>query len=277
MNEAISLSEKDTYTTVKFSFPEGSQTYTDWSSDVPGDDGLLYVSTPSMEVKLPINNGILNNDDSAACQIILPRDDFLQVLGGGLPFAPVHVTVREFIRSTTPGARSLALIPFQGRLTNSFLTYQGKPGQVALSALPAKSRLNIPLGVPCDPQCGNTLGDANCKAIPFSDVGSVDAIDGKILTITGLPLIVEDDRLFHRGFVSKGGLNMLIRDWRLAEQTTFYMAKQAPDSWLGGAVTVVGGCDKSIQTCIARFDNEENFKGLGIAIPPYHPILESGD
>jgi hypothetical protein len=61
------------------------------------------------------------------------------------------------------------------------------------------------------------------------------------------------------------------------DNTKFRLAEVPPTDWIGGSadITFVAGCDKTIETCRARFSQEENFSGIGYGMQPYNPNWES--
>ena len=276
MSNAIDLAPKEVFQILRFTYGSTPthRTYTDRSSDWTADDGLLYVSTPNIEVDLPDNDGGIGEKE---VQIKMRADAFTTRLASGIKHAPVQVVIREYTLPATGGPSAQLKTTFVGRVSRTTKNADGQSGLVVIQALPFKARLNFPMGIPCNHECENALGDAGCKVDMNADgrtqTGVLEAIDGKIATISGLTL--KPDRFFHRGSVERDALNIMIQDWRSADPQTFVLVRRPPTEWLGNFVTVFSGCDKSKETCALRYNNEENFNGPGYAIPAYSPNFEN--
>lgn len=279
MSEAIDLAAKQTYQLVSFAHGGGTEYYTDWTSDVEVG-GNVYLSTPDMEVKLPINNGLFDEQD---CRVALPLatdpNDFTQRTSSGLKFPATTMTVSEVVKSIEGGPQTNVNEVFIGRVMVVRRNYRQNRQKVLFQALPIKSRMQtISLGLQCNHTCAHALGDTGCKVNMVLNrfTVTVSAIDGKEVTLTGVPT-GKEDRYFHRGYLQFEGLDILIQEWRNAangDESKFFMVRQPPNHWLGKAILAVAGCDKSVDTCRSRFNNEANFLGLGFAIPEYHPNFE---
>jgi hypothetical protein len=167
---------------------------------------------------------------------------------------------------------SQLLIPFRGRVTRTFKNYQGRNDKILFEALPIKSRLNFPVSIPCNHHCAWTLFGTGCNLPAIENPGQVTVIDGKEVTILGLAAQV--GKYYQRGYVTRDNNRIAIHNWDSTDPTKFYLARQPPSEWLLQPVGVVPGCDKTIETCRARWLNEANFGGFGYAIPAYHPVFE---
>lgn len=283
--EALDLPEKETWQYVKFINTGTGATlaaYTDLDSNVEFE-GTQYSSIPEMQVTLPDNNGLLNE---AECEIALPiLAGFATNISSGLPHPETRVEVVEFIRGDGGATPSTVLRTFKGIITNAKRNARGLPGVVAIYAQPVKSRIQtITLGLPCMHHCINRLGDAACKVdmtgSPRKVNATVNTIDGRKVTIVAGP--VPDglgDRFYERGYLEFEGLQIMVRTWRdevNGNKNEFFLARRPPLSWAGAQLVIFAGCDKTIETCRARYNNEENFNGAGFAMPAYHPNYEDG-
>ncbi len=296
MTEAIVLPSKETYQLVSFIHAGGTAFYTDWTSDVPFG-GEIYISTPEMEVKLPVNDGLFGEK---VCNISVPRvtgdadnDLFADRISNGQPHATVDVIVREIIKPTGPGPSQNINKPFIGEIQTVRKNPAGNQNKIKIDCLPVKAQLaEIALGIQATIGCANTLGDAGCKVDLLDDNRTVSVV---VASIDGLELTIEShatveakpDRFFHRGFVEFEGLNLTVRDWVDSAPLKLQLVKQAPAHWAGQTITLIAGCDQSVAVCRSRFlppggapsgtqGNESNFQGAGIAMPPYHPVFEEG-
>jgi hypothetical protein len=280
---------KKSYFKVRFTYWEDQahnypvyHEYTNWSMDLPGLSSDGFASTPTMELDLPEMEGLLDEKDFS---VILPSDSFLEELSSGLPHEAVLMDIWEFTLASDPSQGGKELYLFRGQVLSTVRNKHGRNGMVELKGRLYKHVIDIPLGMPANVHCIWTLGQAPCQAL-------VSAIHGfTIASITGKKVVVTEnipgtlagyaDYYFHRGFLriqsgsgTEGNYQIGIREWRVANPTTFYTVRQLPQRWVGKGVAIAGGCDKTIETCRTRWNQEENFCGLGYAIPAYNPNFE---
>jgi len=281
MSEALDLASKESFILVAFTYGGGDAYFTDWTSDYTYL-GKTYVSTPEMEVKLPVNDGMFSEQ---TCEVALPRStdsaDFTYRISTGQPHTPVACKVIEITRALSSSAAQNTNVLFDGELEIAKRNHRGRRDKILLKSLTIKSKLaTISLGCPCNHTCDNRLGDAACKVnmatanrvVPGL---TVDTIDGRELTIlTNATVEAHPDRFFHRGYLKLNGLYIGIRDWRSSDPLVFSLVRQPPTYWAGATISAVAGCDGSIDVCRDRFSNEDNFNGRGIAMPAYHPSFE---
>lgn len=278
MNQAIEQNEKLSYQLVHFSWDDGAETasYTDWTSTIERE-GITYSPRPTMEVRIPKNTGDLGEE---VLNIDMTLEaGFLTDMTNGLPHAKVLVTVAEINRPTTPSPASNVYTTFQGEIVLATRNVNNRKGNVRLTGKTPKALMNVAMGQPCNLQCGNALGDGRCGVDMSLGVNSffatLTSIDGRIVTVNVTGHTNPDAKYFHRGYFTFGGLRIMIRDWNLADPLTFVLVRQPPAAWLNSTVLISSGCDKSKETCIGRYNNEEHFKGEGYAMPGYLPIFES--
>jgi len=186
------------------------------------------------------------------------------------------------IAENAEGTVSISTV-FKGQCGEYVRNFENEPGLIRIEALPLKERIKtVPLGLPAGHQCVNRLGDATCKV----DMGvssrtinrTISAIDGSNVTVSAVPTGL-GDRFYQRGHMTFEGLTIGIHDWRdelNGNELEFFMRRKPPDHWVGVTVQIMSGCDKTVETCRARYANEDNFLGIGFAIPPYHPSFEDG-
>lgn len=284
----LDAAKKQHYHLVKFAYGDAAGTverYTDWSADV-SYDSATWTSKPQLAITFPANTGAL---DEKALVLEFPLDasanDLFEDLVSGEPFSPVYVTVihGSLGLPDDAGADEHLIACLSWRVVKATKNPTEKRGIVRLEAVSPKSQLKVPLGVPANYHCAWTLFGTGCDLTRASyvDTGTLTAIDGtdeKKVTITGVSVSVPGGtpgKTFHRGYVEKDGIRVPIRDWSSGAPTTFFLARRPPAAWVGATVTVVPGCDKTIETCRNRWDNETRFAGLGYAIPDYHPVHEA--
>lgn len=267
---AIDLPQKQRFLTVEFAYgnPEVFERYTDALRDVMTTDGEFF-STPEIEVKIGRNSATF---DEQPAKIAIPNDDFTESISLGLPFAPIRVTIKEITKGIKGSDASSQLVLFRGRVTRSFRGFEGRIDKIMLECLPIKSRLSYPVGVPANHHCVFTLFGPGCGLAFESNNGTVDSINGKVVTISGLP--PKTGKHWHRGYIQYNNTRVGIHDWDAADPTTFYLRGEVPDSLLNQSIQVIPGCDKTIETCRSRWNNESNFGGFGFGVPSYHPVYE---
>jgi hypothetical protein len=245
-------------------------------------DGDTYSSLPKVAIELPGNTGTL---EEGVLKIEVPVDAhaLFTALASGEKHSPVYVTVVQVNEPLQDdgGSDEVLVLCRMWRVAKATKNPARKRGIVKLEATGAKADLKVPLGMPANYQCVWQLFGNGCDLDAVSDTGTltaIDAADNKKVTITGVSVTVPGatpGKTFHRGYVEKDGMRLEIRDWSSGASTTFFLERKPPAAWVGQTVTVVPGCDKSIETCRARWDNEERFQGCGYAIPDYHPHFES--
>jgi hypothetical protein len=240
-------------------------------------NGHGYDCMPNLEVKIPVNSGTLE-DKVASVGVPLSEDDtHLSVrASNGEPHSPIYCIVWEVVERVDLGSGIDAnlLKLFSGKVETVLRNFQGNERTVVFNVKSLKARLNVPLGLVATNQCAWTFGDRGCAvdAVALRETGTLVSISGKDVVISGLSAQV--DKYWHRGFVEIDGLRITIRDWDEAAGTTFKLVRQPPTHWVGQPVVVTPGCDKTIETCRDRWDNEERFGGFGYGIPAYMPIYE---
>lgn len=276
----IQKPQKQSFLLVEFLYGDPrSPTYsrfTDQSSDVDAL-GVRWTAVPDMEVRVPSNIGTLA-DKQLELEMKL-QSGFLTDVSGGEPHSPVVVTVREMSIATDDGSGPQIITLFAGRLINTRRNPASRTESVRLIAVHSKARLAIALGMPANHHCVWTFTGRGCAVSPvaLAETGTITSIIGKVATITGLADHSADTtgRYWHMGYLEIAGLRITIRDWQIATPTVFQLAKEPPAGWASASVSVFPGCDKTIETCRARWDNEENFGGFGYAVPAYHPVYEN--
>jgi len=254
--------------------------YTDFASDVEG-----HVSTPGLSVEIPDNSGTF---DKSELKLMLPIDDFTEEVASGLPHSPMFLQVDEVTVPTFIGQSGSRRVLYKGRIVRSVKNFQGRGNSVALFALPAKSRLDIPMGLQCNHHCYARLFGPLCQLniTSFQEFGQIAVMDGKEVTITTPNAALTSptspggnvDRFWERGYLEKDGLQIGVHIWVLTDPTKFVLRRRPPNSWLlAGATSIkfVPGCHKTIQDCRAVWDNEQHFAGLGYAMLPYNPLFEN--
>lgn len=270
--------EKEAYILVAFYYGASlSQIarYTSWERSILG-----HTPEPRMSVLVPENEGTF---DQRTARVVLPNDAFVTRASSGLPHSPIFVVIQEVTQGLFPGDQDSFRTLFRGRVDRVIRNFQGQSGRSAFLCLNRKARLKKKMGLPCNHQCAWALFHGGCGVdqASYQINTEIDSVDGQEVTITDsevTALGVADERYWKRGWMRKDGLVVSIRDYNGGEDPTkFYMKRRVPSDWIGGSndILIVPGCDKTIETCRARFDAEEFFLGMGYAIPAYQPNTES--
>jgi len=277
MAKAYARPEKEGFVLVTFLYGANlaSQArYTDWDQSFLG-----FTSEPRMKLEIPENAGTF---DKRELRIVLPLDNFVSRASSGVPHSPIYVIVEELTQGLFTGDQSSQKVLYAGRITRSIKNYQGQNNQAAFFSLSIKSRLDISMGLPCNHQCAWTLFKGGCGVTPVQVLGQIQSSDGTEITVTDAGFTTPgttDARYWKRGYAEKDGLRIAIRDYDGDVDTSkAYMARPVPSDWiLAGfsSIQFVPGCDKTIETCRARWNAEQFFMGLGYAIPSYQPNFET--
>ena len=232
-----------------------------------------FTSTPSLQLNLPENSASL---DDIPLEIVV--DSGASSLFSGLAagvHAPVEVQVWEEILSATSDVDPERFLHFRGQVSRATRNPGGQRGTVRLEVLGIKTMLEGTLGIPCTNQCAWQLGDQNGQADVTRATGTILTVEFPRMVTLSVTLDYVDPTYWERGWLEVAGLRIGIRKWVSTDSNVFHLTEQPPASWVGASVILLPGCDKTIETCRSRWDNEEFFGGFGYSIPSYDPLYES--
>lgn len=278
MTDAVHQPQKESYVLVEFLHNGTFERYTNWGSDV-----LAFESVPELEVKLPKNTGVM---EKGLCEILVPINstttDFVEPLTRGTPFAPVEVTITEFIKSSVAGETSQTLYLFNGWVTRTIKNPNNRPGFARLAASSPKAKLAKPMGVTCDHECPWALYEFPCALLggrgpqknTEKKLATLSTITGRTITVSG-SVGLAGVKSYRDGYVERNGARIRVRAWQSGVPNTLHLNSQLPAEWIGQQVTLVPGCNHSKDHCNDAWSNLEYFGGIGFAIPAYNPIIES--
>ncbi len=293
MADVLDLAKKRASTFLEFS--HGSSPtfvrYVDEDEDVTFE-GNVYSAQPNFEIDLAAHTGFLEEDLTV---VVMPLDSFTELLSNGQPHAKVSIRIVVVLESDTPGSPADQVLEmFKGTVTIAIRNYQRKAGRVGFKCATWKHDCARATGIPATKECAwrfqgygcvvpDGVGGFTSTVTPSSPATqaptlltislnkvTVDAVAGAPF----LDLLGNPTNLFHRGFMEFDDLKIGIRKWATTTPLDFHMEKPPPDNWIGQVVTLHQGCDKSVDTCFARYLNNKWFGGMGIRIPDYHPIFE---
>ena len=208
------------------------------------------------------------------------------LLADGTPTPEVSVVVREVVRPVVAGDQATVLIPFSGRVMRAIRNVGGRAKRVRFSAESMKSRLDIPLGLPCNHHCPWSFMGRGCSVQGGGSargpqltterrVTTIQAINGKTITVDTYGAL-SGSKSFQFGYIERNGVRIGVQDWDSGTPNELVLRQQPPATWLLQGITMVPGCDKTIETCRGAWANEDNFGGIGYAIPAYNPMFEDG-
>ena len=201
---------------------------------------------------------------------------FSDQISNGEPFPETLVRVWEVTRSLISGAEEVFKI-FDGKLGKAVRNYRGREGLVGLECVSVKGQLATPMGIQINAQCPWVLGSEACGVDlpPKHDACTPLTIGNREITVFWNTGPVLEQEYYFRGYLKYNDLRIPIRSWDFQDVTRIGTSTTVPVSWLGKLVTVVPGCDKTIETCRARWDNEARFGGSGFKMPAYKPNFET--
>ena len=276
MANAQSEREKESFLLVRFfhglDFGE-EERYTDWTQNFLG-----HWSTPDMEVVVPENVGTFS-DTPLKITMDIQGDDFLARISSGVPFSPIVVEVDEVTQTLVTGGQNSQRRKYNGRVVRTIRNFEGDPNKLLIEASAIKNRLDIQLGMPCGHQCPFTLFNAETCQLDrssFTEAARIDSIDGMTITVTDAAITGQAGTYWKRGYLERDGLRIAIRDWSDADPTILYTARRVPNDWVGPTITFVPGCDKTVETCRTRYNNEDHNGAIGFSMLPYNPNFEQG-
>lgn len=158
-----------------------------------------------------------------------------------------------------------------------------KNGVLTAELLGLTNKLQTLQGRSYGPQCDAELGDARCKAVvPVENATvntnpSVGVNDSHNITpysgLTGAPGYYDDGVMTFVGG-DNSGLSYQIKSWDGITLTLTQALFVAPDD--GDAFTISPGCDKSVTTCKAKYNNVVNFRGFP-KMPGQDAVLQYPD
>lgn len=259
---------------------------TDWPA-VVSYGGNTYVANCELQIDLPPNTV---GFDEKPLVLTLPSSWLEADLVNGIAFPPTWVTLRQqiLVLSGDPQVSgevdTTNVLVYRARLEHVRRSASGRANLVRLEFRTAKARLQVPLGSPSNYHCKWTLFGRGCglaQVVETATMTLIDTVDDKKVTLTDFtnPMVAPGGtpgRFWHRGYLERDGLRIAIREWSTGAVNTFHLARRPPSSWLNvtNGINLVAGCDKTIETCRERWDNEEHFAGTAYEQPDYHPVHE---
>jgi len=237
---------------------------------VDGGEGRAFAAAPEMAWDNPVLDAVLG-DNPAKLAIGRARLPAATLARHGLRHAPIVARVGRCDPTNSNSLEILArrdVIGFE----------EGEaPGCVKLLLASPKRRIAGAVSLPVSGECPFRFGGRGCGyAVPL-DTATVDSIDGNAVTFSGLGrgsvAVAGGDASpwYYRGAVTVDGLTI----GEDGGADTLRLAAEPPPEWEGKAATVRAGCDKSREDCRDKWANIDRFGGIGIAMEPRHPLIDS--
>lgn len=194
----------------------------------------------------------------------VPRK-YLQVV----PVARMALTIRRAHR--TDGGTPEAIVFWKGFVTN--VKFTDLEAKLTCEPLQAFQTNEMPRRT-YQSSCNFVLFDGDCalNRATFSDNVTVDSIDGDTLVLDSLSAARPADSDFYLGgFVERSnGDKRMILEYTFATDTVRILLPFAGIE-VGETVIARAGCDRSLDTCVDKFANGDNFGGFA-HVPGRNPF-----
>jgi hypothetical protein len=253
------------------------------SSEAPLDvDERTYISDPNVEVELPTFDGAFD-DKTMRIRI---KDQFAEFrdMAGDRSFPRVRVRVRELSWDPKDLENAATAVLWNGQIDLVQQNPDSAEGMIEFTVGPCGGRIEKSITPSIHPLCWKTFGDPKTCTVDIAsleETGTVIAINGKALTITGLSQDFSD--YWNRGSVFLHGVRIQITRWSRTAPQTFTLAQFPPKSFvevfqLGSQpVTARPGCAHTPGACIRYQGDALNFGTLGTRMPGRNPLYENAD
>lgn len=232
-------------------------------------DGII-ISRSEVRQAIGIEVDTLNVDVFATEDTQLLDVPFIQLLhNGGLDGARFKLE-RIFMDASTPTDTSAgAVLLFEGRVSET--EFSRNQAQLMVSSDLELLNVQLPRNL-YQPACLNTLYDSGCGVNPSLFSTSTTVLTGSTLAR------IECDIAQPLGYYDQGvieflsgvnaGVKRTVRKHVTGAITLSLPLRAVPA--VGDAIRLYAGCDKSMQTCAARFSNLLRYRGF-----PFVPVPET--
>lgn len=229
-----------------------------------------FIAIPPLDIRFGKQDG--GTGDVPVILKMPPLRPFDNLIRDDGVHAPILCTIEQFDPS---GDATSGTVLYQGEVDKVKENPGGNADVLEITLVGPKRRLLAALGIPILRFCPWAFGDKSCcvDLIPIRETGTVTTVSGFDVTVSGLTTTAIS-RYWHRGSINVRGAELFIREYTTG--STFTLQVAPPPSWVGEAARLTPGCDKTLGTCITRWDKEENFGGSGIKMPGYHPVFAQG-
>jgi len=275
----LPVATKNTFYAVEFEYGDllGVRTFVRYTLRAGNEVlfGEVFGSNPGGDLELGATS-VAFSDKPVTVILPLRTSTFSDQISGGEPFPETLVRVWEVTRSLITGDQAVFKL-LDGKIGKAVRNYKGKEGLVGIECVSVKDELTTPMGIQINAQCPWILGSEAC-GVDLSlkiDQATVLTINNKSITVFWNSGPVLTQEYYFRGYLKYDDLRIPIRAWDFQDVETIGTAMTPPLSWLGKIISVVPGCDKTIEVCRDRWLNEERFGGSGFKMPAYKPNFET--
>lgn len=223
-----------------------------------------FAAAPTLTIDFSKQTGGVEDEPIT---ILMPVVDPVLTMLAGYPFSRCFVTIEEIDITNSATRRKL----FYGLVSQCTGNKNGNSALAEIKVAGLRSFLEFPLGISATNTCAWQFGDKNCtkNVAALRVTKTINLISGTTITL-GSPITANQ---FNRGLITFGGLTLMIRSQ--ISTTQLEMINQPPPSWSGQSVVLTPGCRKTTADCNGLWSNLINFGGFGIAIPAFHPSVET--
>lgn len=202
-----------------------------------------------------------SEDQSNSVVVTVPRDNAFADLFIGAT-APLPVALAIF-RNQRGNLASETVTIFLGQVSN--LEVDGSLAKLTCTSL--ESEFTNPIGrVHVQLTCPWMLYDHQCGVDPagFTHTGTLSAITGPQITVTGTPTIDPDATFYVNGIAVFNGARRFIiaQSGSAGTYTVTLMVPFTPAPLVGAPITLIAGCDRTINICRTRFNDVLRFGGF---------------
>ena len=211
-----------------------------------------------------------SDDNPGAVEVTLPKDSAVGVvLQEGS--APTPISLRISMMQALDAADPAII--FNGELRGADIT----EATCVVQAVPLQSRINVimPRGRWQRKQCvWNTYDPDTCgvSKTGFSFNGTVSAIDGLTITVTGAAAFNAATDFFALGVMSFGEYKGMIEK---QDGDNLLLQHAIPGLIVGSSVNLLAGDDRTKETCLIKFNNISRHMGFS-QIPTTNPHYGQG-
>lgn len=235
------------------------------AADKDVNDGTYtFAAAPTLTVDFNKQTGGVEDEPIT---LLMPVVNPVALMLAGYPFSRCFCLVEEVDISNIAGTRRKM---FYGIVSQSVGNKNGNSALAEIKVAGLRSWLEFPLGIPANNTCAWQFGDKNCAKdlTALKVTRTISSISGTTITL-GSAITASK---FNRGLITYQGLTLMIRSQ--IDTTHVEMINQPPPAWSGASVVLTPGCRKTVADCTA-WANIANFGGFGIAIPTFHPSVET--
>jgi len=205
---------------------------------------------------LEIKRGSITSKASEEVRVTLPSDhDFPVMFLNMSPSSLCYLAIHAYHRSLPSDVQMV----FTGEIRNVMFT--NDMSSADLMVIPSASAYSKSItDRTFQNTCNHVLFSTGCTILKssYKFTGNVSAVSGRTITVPGLSASKGT------GWATGGYVALGVEDHRLIiDQTGDVLTLSLPfySTVLAESVDVFAGCDRTIETCLSKFSNTDNFDG----------------